>query len=277
MISRRTFLHATCGYLLGVTSLAGYSYLLEPRWVEINNITIQINALPRPFEGMTIAQISDIHHSRHVPTGYIRRCVRMVNSLSPDIIVLTGDYIDTHDEYISPVTKELAKLKAKEGIFAVLGNHDRNKSATYDALSKKGIHVLMNKHMPLYRKRQHLFIAGIGDLWAGDVNLTAALRGMDEKPKILLSHNPDIIKSLKFSDIDLVLAGHTHGGQICIPFYGPPVTSSKFCIRYASGLFREGKTVMYVNKGIGTSCLPVRFHARPEITLFTLRNSVQII
>ncbi|TLD41631.1 MAG: hypothetical protein JETT_2118 [Candidatus Jettenia ecosi] len=276
MISRRTFMQSAFCHIAVAASLGGYSRLLEPRWVEINDITIKINALPKRFEGMTIAQLSDIHHGKYVPREFIRRCVRKVNALSPDIIVLTGDYIHNSDNFLLPVAKELAELQAKEGIFAVVGNHD-NKGSASDALRKKGIHVLINRHIPLYRKKDYIFIAGIDDLWEGEVNLGTTLNGMDNKPKILLSHNPDIMEMIQHRDIDFVIAGHTHGGQVNLPFYGSLVTSSKFCIRYASGLFREGKTIMYVNKGIGTSCLPIRFCARPEITLFTLRNSSQII
>lgn len=276
MISRRIFMQGAFGHLVAAASLGGYSCLLEPRWVEINAVTIKINALPKRFEGMTIAQLSDIHHGKYVPREFIRRCVRKVNALSPDIIVLTGDYIHNSDNFLLPVAKELAELQAKEGIFAVVGNHD-NKGSTSDVLYKKGIPVLINRHIPLYRKKDYLFIAGIDDLWEGEVDLEATLKGMDNKPKILLSHNPDIMEMIQYRDIDFIIAGHTHGGQVNLPFYGSPVTSSKFCIRYASGLFHEGKTVMYVNKGIGTSCLPIRFCARPEITLFTLRNSSQIV
>ncbi|GAB61699.1 MAG: metallophosphoesterase [Candidatus Jettenia sp.] len=276
MISRRTFMQSAFGHIVVTASLGGYSRLLEPRWVEINAITIKINALPKRFEGMTIAQLSDIHHGKYVPREFIRRCVRKVNALAPDIIVLTGDYIHNSDNFLLPVTKELAELQAKEGIFAVVGNHD-NKGSAFDTLRKEGIHVLINRHIPLYRKKDYIFIAGIDDLWEGKVNLEATLKGMDNKPKILLSHNPDIMEMIQYRDIDFVIAGHTHGGQVNLPFYGSLVTSSKFCIRYASGLFREGKTIMYVNKGIGTSCLPIRFCARPEITLFTLRNSSQIV
>ena len=104
------------------------------------------------------------------------------------------------------------------------------------------------------------------------MDLARTLKGTDDKPKILLVHNPDAIEMIKATDVDFVMAGHTHGGQVSLPLYGPLVVYSKFGARYAAGLFREGRTMMYVNKGIGISGFPVRFCARPEITLFTLRN-----
>ena len=179
-------------------------------------------------------------------------------------------------EFISSVAEELAELKAKEGVFAVLGNHD-NKDETTGALAEKGIRVLINEHIPLYRKKDYLFIAGVDDLWAGKLNIETTLNGTDDKPKIVLCHNPDAIEKIKHTHVDFVMAGHTHGGQVSLPLYGPPVVYSKFGARYASGLFHEEKTIMYVNKGIGVSNFPVRFFARPEITLFTLQNSAQII
>lgn len=273
MISRRTFIHGMCGYALGVMSVSSYGCLLEPRWVEIKNISINIHALPKRFEGMTIAQISDIHHCRYVSREFIRKCVRKVNALSPDIIALTGDFVYGSEEFVYSVAEELSELKAKEGVFAVLGNHD-NTEKTVDALSKKGIRILINQHIPLYRKKDYLFIAGVDDLWAGKLNLQETLKGTDDKPKILLCHNPDAIEMIKRTDIDFVMAGHTHGGQVNLPLFGPPTSFSKFGARYVSGLFYEGKTILYVNKGIGVSIFPVRFLARPEITIFTLQNSV---
>lgn len=276
MISRRAFIRGSCSYVFGVLSLGSYSHLLEPRWVGITNITIKINALPKQFDGLTIAQLSDIHHCKYVPKEFIRRCVQKVNALHPDIIVLTGDYIYGSNTFLLPVTQELAKLKAKEGIFAVLGNHD-NREYTADLFFKNGIRVFINEHTAIYRKKDYLFIGGVDDLWEGKTNLKATFKGTDNKPKILLSHNPDIIEMIMHTDIDFVMAGHTHGGQVNLPLFGPPVVYSKFGNRYAAGLFQEGKTVMYVNKGIGTSILPIRLFARPEITLFTLRSSSQIV
>lgn len=259
-----------CG--IGALSVGSYSRLFEPRWVEINAITIPINTLPKRFERLTIAQLSDIHHCKYVPREFIRRCVQKVNALSPDIVVLTGDYIYDSDIYISPVAEELAQLKAKGGIFAVLGNHD-NKERTFEALSKTGIKVLINEHIPLYREKDYIFMAGVDDLWRGKMDLASTLKGTDHKPKILLAHNPDAIHEIRHTDVDFVVAGHTHGKQVNLPFVKPSIVYPQFDTPYVAGLFQEGKTIMYVNKGIGTSSFPVRFLARPEITLFTLRNS----
>lgn len=271
MISRRMFLRSAVGCGVGILSAGGYSRLLEPRWVEINNVRIRIDALPKRFEGMTIAQLSDIHHCKYVPREFVRRCVRKANALYPDIMILTGDYIYGSGEFLFPVAEELSELQAKEGVFAVLGNHD-DKDQTVQALSQAGIRVLINEHVALYRKSEYLFIAGVDDLWRGRVNLQRTLKGTDDNPKLLLAHNPDILEMAKAADIHLVMAGHTHGGQISLPFYGPSVAYAQSGVRYAAGLFREGNTTMYVNRGIGVSGLPVRFFARPEITLFTLQG-----
>src|SRR3989338_8262732 len=144
MISRRMFIQGALGCALCGISIGSYSRLFEPRWVEINKVDIYIDSLPKRFQMMTIAQLSDIHHCKYVPREFVRRCVRKVNALSPDIIALTGDYIYGSKEFISPVAEELSELKAKEGVFAVFGNHDC-RDITADILSKKGICVLINK------------------------------------------------------------------------------------------------------------------------------------
>ncbi|OQZ00573.1 MAG: hypothetical protein B6D35_06245 [Candidatus Brocadia sp. UTAMX2] len=269
MISRRTFVLGTLGYGFGFVTLGGYSRWLEPRWVETNHVPIKIHALPKQFEGMTIAQLSDIHHCKYVPRDFIRRCVQKANALCPDVIVLTGDYVYRSRAFIASVAEELSALRAKEGVFAVLGNHD-DKDQTFHALSKAGIRVLINEHVPLYRKNDYLFIAGVDDLWRGRVDFRRTLKGTDDKPKLLLAHNPDTIEMAEARYVHFMMAGHTHGGQISVPLYGPPVVYSRF--GYIAGLFHKGNTTMYVNKGIGISGLPVRFLARPEITLFTLRS-----
>lgn len=271
MISRRTFLLGALGCGVGPIAVGGYSRLIEPRWVEINHICIKISALPKRFEGFTIAQLSDIHHCKHVPVEFVRKCVRQVNALSPDIIALTGDFISDSDTYLSPVVEELSRLEAREGIFAVPGNHD-NKELTLYTLSKRGIRLLINELVPLYRKNEYILIAGVDDLWLGTLDIDRTLRYSNGEPTIMLSHNPDIITAVKHKNVDFIMAGHTHGGQISIPFVKPTVMFPQFDTPYMAGLFREGKTTLYVNKGIGTSTYPVRFFARPEISFFTLQR-----
>lgn len=271
MISRREFLLGALGCGAGTTAVGGYSRLIEPRWVDINHIHIKINALPKRFEGFTIAQLSDIHHCKYVPAGFIRKCVRQVNALSPDIIALTGDFVHDSDQRLPSVAEELSHLKAKEGVFAVPGNHD-NRELTLYALSKKGIRLLINELVPLYRKNDYILIAGVDDLWRGTADIDKTLRDVNGEPTIMLSHNPDIMTGIKHGNVDFVMAGHTHGGQIYIPFVKPSAMFPQFDTPYMAGLFRVGKTALYVNKGIGTSSYPVRFFARPEISFFTLQR-----
>ena len=269
MISRRTFLLSALGCGIGPTAIGGYSRLIEPRWVDVNHVRIKMNTLPKRFEGFTIVQLSDFHHCKWVPAEFIRKCVRRVNALSPDIIALTGDFVHDSDDYLPSVVEELSHLKAKEGVFAVPGNHD-NKELTLYTFSKNGIRLLINETVPLYRKNDYILIAGVDDLWLGAADVEKTLRGGNGEPTIMLSHNPDIVTGIKHGNVDFVMAGHTHGGQIYVPFVKPKIMYPQFDTPYISGIFRVGKTTLYVNKGIGTSSYPVRFLARPEITVFTL-------
>ena len=153
---------------------------------------------------------------------------------------MTGDFVYGSKEFISSVAEELSELKAKEGVFAVLGNHD-NKDETTGALAEKGIRVLINEHIPLYRKKDYLFIAGVDDLWAGKLNIETTLNGTDDKPKILLCHNPDAIEKIKHTNVDFVMAGHTHGGQVCLPLYGPPLYTLNLASVMLRVCFMRGK------------------------------------
>ena len=151
----------------------------------------------------------------------------------------------------------------------MLGNHD-NKELTLYALSKKGFRVLINELVPLYRKNDYILIAGVDDLRMGTTDIDKTLRDVNGEPTITLSHNPDIVTEIKRENVDFVMAGHPHGGQICIPFVKPTIMYPQFDTPYMAGLFRARKAMLYVNKGTGTSSYPVRFLARPEITVFSL-------
>jgi len=274
--SRRRFVKrmalAGCSLGLGGTY---YVAIYEPTWVEINRLTIPISTLPKSLDGLRIVQLSDLHHSRVVSRRYIHYCVKLANQLNPDLFLLTGDFVTNSARFAKPVAEELSKLQAPYGTFAVMGNHDywANGILVQKALKEAGIRVLKNENIFLPIKDKGIWILGVDDLWAGEFNLDRTVSNTSIKDtRILLMHNPDSFAEAVKYNVDLILSGHTHGGQVALPVFGPLIVPSKYGKKYASGLFKQGKTLMYVSKGIGLISPPVRFGVRPEITQFTLHS-----
>jgi hypothetical protein len=243
----------------------------EARAIDLVQQPIHLEDLPPSFDGYTIAQLSDVHHGSFVEAEHIRRAVRLVNSLKPDLIVLTGDYITHSRSYIEPCARLLGELRADDGVFAVLGNHDfwTEANRMSSALKRRGIGVLRNTHTLLERRGDRVALAGVDDFTVRQHDLGAAIRGLrPATPKILLSHNPNLIQEAAESQIDLVLAGHTHGGQINLPAFNKR-TRRRW--RFWRGHGQLDQTQIYVNRGLGTVIVPVRYQCPPEVTLIELR------
>jgi predicted MPP superfamily phosphohydrolase len=245
----------------------------ETRDIEIVRERIVLPGLPASFHGFTLAHLSDIHHSAFVDAEYIARAVALTNSLAPDAIVLTGDYVSHSRWYIDGVAEVLGELRARCGVYAVLGNHDfwTSPEALARALCRQGIELLRNAHTYVRRGGEALGLVGIDDLTLGEDDLPAALRGLDRRwPILLLSHNPNILWQAVRERVALVLAGHTHGGQINIPSWRRRLRRFWPLLR---GHGRYGPTQMYVNRGLGTVLIPIRYRCRPEITVLELRGA----
>jgi len=197
--------------------------------------------------------------------------------LQPDLIVFTGDYVTTSAKNIVPCLEIIKSLQAKYGIYAILGNHDHwvGKEKSLAGLKSIGIKVLVNENCRLNINGAELFLIGVDDPHKSHDDLDKATEGLPNSsnaPKILLSHSPDIIRKAINHKIDFVIAAHTHGGQVNFPFIGPVVTSSRYWRKYAAGWFKEASTQMYVNRGIGSSYLPIRWCCPPEVTLYNLKT-----
>lgn len=256
---------------VGVGSL-GYSYLVEPFWVEVTRTTVQLPNLPPAFEGLRLLLIADTHYGWRVGDQQMERVIALANRQRADVICLLGDYVTRRAGYTFPY--QLADLRANSGIFAVLGNHDYfgNQQRNSDHLRECGATVLRNAGFVLERAGQRLYFAGVEDIRQHDYDLRASLR--DSQPndcRILLAHNPDFIDRLGDQRIDLMLCGHTHGGQVLLPFFGTPHLPLKH-EELLRGLYRVGKTQVYVNRGIGMSGIPHRLRARPEISVLRLTH-----
>jgi len=251
-------------------------FVLEPRELKVEKVDVRIRGLSAGFDGFTVCQVTDVHHSPFVRLGYIERVVEKANSLKPDLTVLTGDYIDDTSEYIAPAIKALSGLKARRGLLSVLGNHDHfiGKARTVEALRSHGIPLLENSHTLIESGNSALCVAGVRDYLEDFPDAASALNGVDKDiPRILLSHHPDYAEHLPGDErVDLVISGHTHGGQIRAPFSYAPVLPSAYGQKYSGGLvaLEDRDTLVYVSRGVGVVGIPVRINCPPELTLIRL-------
>jgi hypothetical protein len=282
-LTRRKFLS------VGVLAAAGTSALGADGFVESNHphvvkLEIPLARLPEPFDGLTIAQLSDFHYEDHFSVVPIRKAVEKVQSLKPDLIALTGDFVTVPVlerpalitralSMAAPCAEVLQELQAPLGRFAVLGNHDGEIGAARIAgiLRDHSIPVLRNQSLPLERGAHRLWLAGIDDVLRGKPDLGETIENIPlNEATILLAHEPDFADEASLRPIDLQLSGHSHGGQIWIPGIGapwlPPLSR-----KYPRGMYNVGNLTLYTNIGIGTIRAPIRINCPPEITLITLR------
>jgi hypothetical protein len=243
---------------------------------EITETDIWLGRLPAAYDDLRIVHLTDIHHSLFTPIEDVQRAVHLANLLRPDLVALTGDYVTLSPFYIWPVARALGRLRARLGVFAVLGNHDFQVDADEitRALRAQRIRVLRNAHFALRRRSHLLWIVGVDDLWWGADNLPAALHAVPaHDAKILLCHNPIGIREAAEHDVDFILSGHTHGGQVRLPVVGSVYGRTKLGERFVEGWNRLNGTQIYVSRGIGKVLLPVRFGCPPEIACLRLRRS----
>ena len=243
---------------------------------EITETDIWLRRLPPAYDGLRIVHLTDIHHSLFTPLEDVERAVHLANLLRPDLVALTGDYITLSPSYIWPAARALGKLRARLGVFAVLGNHDFQVDAEEitRALRAQRIRVLRNAHFALRVGLAALWMVGVDDLWWGADDLPAALRAVPGRdPKILLCHNPLGVREAAAHDIDLVLSGHTHGGQVRLPVVGSVYGRSRLGTRFVEGWNRLDGTQIYVSRGIGKVLLPIRLGCPSEIACLRLRRA----
>ena len=277
-LTRRQFLKglAAAG-LIGVSGASAYASLFEIHDYELTETDIFLRELPASFDGFRIVQVSDVHHSSLVSIEEVRRVVALAQSARADMVVLTGDYTTARRKYIEPCAEALAALQAPSGVWAVLGNHDHYTDAelTTRALARRGIGVLTNAHTEIRRGADALQLAGIDDWSWGQENWEQSLGGLDRtRPCVLLSHEPRVLDMPQVAGVSLILSGHTHGGQVSLPFVGAPARFLEE-FKYIRGHYERGGTQLYVSRGTGVVGLPIRFGARPEIAVLRLRRATE--
>ncbi|WP_411279141.1 metallophosphoesterase [Gemmatimonas sp.] len=277
MISRRTFLLTAGGMAATLAGTVGYTFEVEPEWLEITAAELPIRRLPSSLVGKRLVQLSDVHIGPNVSDAYVRATFDTVRALQPDMVVLSGDLISLHptqQEHAETIYAELPR--GSLGTFVTFGNHDygrnwaepRVAAGLRGALENLGITVLVNE----VGVAGELQLVGLGDLWAGQFAPERAFAQIDPAlAQLAISHNPDTVDLPGWGAYDgWVLAGHTHGGQCKPPFLPPPILPVKNR-RYTSGAFELSRgRQLYISRGVGTF-LPVRFNVRPEITVFSLQ------
>jgi len=269
-MSRRQFLQR--GLLLAAAAAvppAGMA-VIRSRDLAIEKHQVDLPGLHPLLDGLRIVQLSDLHRGPLVAEDAIAAAAAAAMELQPDLVTLTGDFVSISHTNIASCIEALLPLRAPLGVYGVPGNHDHHAGAGVIAarLAGAGIPLLVNRNVEVERG---LYLAGVDDLWSGNARPDAALSGIPRgAARILLSHNPSVVDGVDESL--LLLAGHTHGGQINIGpltgFFTSAVTSHG---RFLSGWYRNGQTRLYVNRGIGVVGIPLRFRSRPEVTLFVLR------
>jgi uncharacterized protein len=251
-----------------------WAFLIEPNRLVVREQTIEIEDWPRELDGFRIAVLSDIHvGASFIDDKKLHTIVERTNQLHPELIVILGDYMTgahIQPEVFAPILKNFS---APLGTYSVLGNHDwwYNGTRVRAGLEQNGIKVLENEVVQLQVRGTSLWLVGLADLWTRQQLISETVNKVPEgQPLIALTHNPDIFPRLP-ERVPLLLAGHTHGGQVRVPFIGTVVEASRYGDRYVRGHVFENNHHLFVTTGIGTSIMPVRFGVTPEIVLLTVK------
>jgi uncharacterized protein len=242
--------------------------------IEVTRYELFIDDLPPSFDEFRIAFLTDTHVTSYMRRTFYRECVARVNAFDPDIVLLGGDFVTWRKDIPLMADVLLTGLTAREGVFAVLGNHDywSNGDDVRAAMEGRGVKFIINGNVQLRRNGEHLSILGIDEVYRGTPDVDAAFKGIGEnEPCIGVSHHPDIMDELDGRRLDLLVCGHTHGGQIRLPFFGPIVIPSRHEGEFAEGFHRIRNVLLYVSRGIG-AVPPLRILCRPEVATFTLRR-----
>lgn len=276
---RKALLYAVAAAGIGGVASLAYAVLIEPRWIEVARLNVAMPRLAPQFDGYRIVHISDLHMGEWITSAYLRNVVEMVNREQADLIAITGDYVTrVYDNLAADLVPILNGLRARDGVVWVLGNHDywggKGAGPVRYALEHCGAIDLNNKVHTLEREGATLHIAGVDSARELMSRLDKVLDALPEEgAAILLAHEPDFAdESAATGRFDLQLSGHSHGGQVAIPFIGPPRLPA-MGRKYPHGLYKVGDMALYTNRGIGMVGLPVRFFARPEITVLTLLST----
>ena len=280
-MNRRKFIRLAAS--AGVAALAADTTLLAPNRPRVVRKDIALRRWPARMEGFTIALLSDFHYDAHFSVHPLHAAIGMVNTLRPDLIALTGDFVSVPwfgdpveaAADAEPCAQLLRQMHAPHGLWAVTGNHDAftDPERVTSTLRAAGIQVLSNQSVPIERDGARFWLGGVEDVLGGTADIDATLHDVPSaEASVLLAHEPDYADHVARHSVDLQLSGHSHGGQVRVPFVRPfylPDLAKK----YIWGLYQVGRLTLYTNPGLGTVGLPVRWNCPPEITFLTLRRA----
>lgn len=264
--------------LLVATSLALWAFVFEPASLMTKRLDLNIPHWNADLSGLRIAVLADLHvGSPYNGISKLREIVELTNSANPELVLIPGDLVIQGvfgGSFVTPedAAKVLAGLRAPLGVWATMGNHDYwlNANRVAAALENEKIGVLQDEAVRIQRGNSYFWLVGFSDFWEGPHDVRKAMRQVkDAAPVLMFTHNPDIFPMLE-NRFSLLIAGHTHGGQVHLPLLGRPIVPSKFGERFAVGHVVENGRHLFVSSGVGTSIFPVRFRVPPEVTVLAL-------
>ncbi len=287
-LTRREFLRTAVGAALTTAGTGGLASFLVTHWCQVNEVQITLPTLPRAFDGLRIGFIADTHFGPWMTVRHLQEVIALTQAAKPDLIALGGDYLTRRlsrgrgragfgaadRRRIEFAIAAHAGLSAPLGVYAVLGNHDHWESGPIvrEALTALGYRDLTNDGVWFERNGARLRLAGVDDMWEGKPNFMLAAGDATEADcLVLLSHNPEMAERIHDRRVSLILSGHTHGGQVVLPWIGPPLLPTTYGQKYASGLVRGPICPVFVTRGVGVIAPPVRFRCPAEVSLIILR------
>jgi uncharacterized protein len=257
-------------------SLALWGVVVRRRWVRVARLEVAVASLPAAFDGYRIVQLSDLHVGSFCSGKRVARWVRRANAEAPDLVALTGDFVTSGVSFHREVAATLAPLTARDGVVAVMGNHDyyENGEPLLSALGEAGIRILANERTTLRRGEARLELCGVDDVFTRRIDVEAAFAGFEGGALVALAHDPASFPELARRGASLVLSGHTHWGQVGVPWLADRINYALTLGPFASGRHRLGEAELFVHPGLGTTGPPLRIGVAPAIAVITLRRRI---
>lgn len=277
--ARRAFLLSSAGVAVG-----GYSFAVERVNYQVRSHRLYLPDLPAGLEGLRIVLMADLHCGPVNRPESLLPALRLANECKPDLVLLPGDFVHYSKVYFAEAAEWLDGLRPTipGGVLLSWGNHDHWNGLEEGQRVLNGHHQLLQQRLVLGRDRslraegKGLWLCGLDDLWEGKPDLAGLLRGIPaDQPRLVLCHNPDVAEEQAGARVDLMLSGHTHGGQVRLPGLGSPILPSRYGQKYAAGLVLGPNYPVYVTRGLGVGGLPLRLGVRPEITVFELHPNTK--